>query len=267
MKQRRLRDTASATAATKVDSLQRGLEILRSFRAGETSLRMSDIVERTGISRVSAQKLLNTLTAHHFLRYLPKLDQYEPDVSCFVLGHALRASLPILPVARPIMRELAKKLGIDVALAAREGLQMLVMEYSSARPGVEEASAGTLVPLAQSALGRAWLWAQKPALQGEYIERVMTETGADTPNGIPGLYRAFQDLGERGYCISLGEWTPDRRSIAMPLVLAGGREVLALGAIEAERRHDESFFRETVAAALLEAGARIKRELPRSETP
>lgn len=260
-----VQNPAFPAAQTEVDSLQRGLEILRSFRAGEKSLRLADILERTKIPRASAQKLLNTLTAHHFLRYLPELDRYEPDVSCFVLGHALRASLPILRVARPVMQALAEKLGVDVFLASREGMEMMILEYCSTRTEAAEFSVGSLLPLAQTAVGRAWLWAQKPAIQGEYIERIRAEADANAVNAIPGVYRAFQDLAERGYCLSLGEWMQERHAIATPLVPAGGREALALAAVATDQRLKESFFRDTVASALVDAAARIKNEMPRTE--
>ena len=251
--------------AAEVDSLQRGLEILRCFRSGQKSLQLADVVARTKIPRLSAQKLVHTLTAQHFLRYLPELDRYEPDVSCFVLGHALRASLPVLRVARPIMQTLAEKLGVDVLLALREGMEMMIVEYCSARIEAAELSVGSLLPLAYTAAGRAWLWAQKPAVQGEFIERIRAEADADAPNAIPGIYRAFQDLAERGYCISLGERLQDRHAVATPLIPGGGREVLALAAMAAEPRSKEAFFRETVASALVEAAARINSELPRAE--
>lgn len=265
MSKRDAQDSGAHTAQTEVDSLQRGLEILRSFRSGEKSLQLADILERTKIPRLSAQKLLNTLIAHHFLRYLPELDRYEPDVSCFVLGHALRASLPILRAARPVMQALAEKLGVDVFLALREDMEMMIVEYCSARDDTAEFRVGSLVPLAQTAVGRAWLWAQKPAIQGEYIERIRAESDSNALNAIPGIYRAFQDLAERGYCLSLGEWLQDRHAIATPLIAGAGREVFALAAMAADQRLKESFFRDTVASALLDAAARIKNEMPRTE--
>ena len=255
----------SPPAQAEVDSLQRGLEILRSFRTGEKSLQLTDILERTKIPRLSAQKLLNTLTAQHFLRYLPELDRYEPDIACFVLGHALRASLPILRVARPIMQALSEELGVSVFLALREGMEMMIVEYCSARAEAAELRVGSLVPLAQTAVGRAWLWAQKPAIQGEYIERIRAEADANALNAVPGIYRAFQDLAERGYCLSLGEVLQHRHAVATPLVPAGGREVFALAPMAAEPRSKETFFRDTVASALVDAAVRIKSEMPRTE--
>ena len=258
-------DPGSRSAQSEVDSLQRGLEILRSFRTGEKSLQLADILDRTKIPRLSAQKLLNTLTAHHFVRYLPELDRYEPDVSCFVLGHALRASLPILRVARPIMQALAEKLGVDVFLALREGMEMMIIECCSTRAEAADFGVGSLVPLAKTAVGRAWLWAQKPAIQGEYIERIRAEADANALNAIPGIYHAFQDLAERGYCLSPGEWLLDRHAIATPLTTGSGREVFALAAMASDQRLKESFFRDTLASALVDAAARIKNEMSRTE--
>lgn len=257
-------DPGFQAAPTEVDSLQRGLEILRSFRNGEKSLQMADILERTKIPRLSAQKLLNTLTAHHFLRYLPELDRYEPDVSCIVLGHALRASLPILRVTRPLMQALAEEFGVDVFLALREGMEVMVVEYCSAHAEAAEFRVGSLMPLAQTAAGRAWLWAQKPAIQGEIIERIRAEADGNAPNAIPGIYRAFQDLAERGYCLSLGEWLQDWHAIAAPLITEGGREVFALGATTADQKLKVASFRETVAAALVDTAVRIRNEMPRA---
>lgn len=258
-------ELASPAAAPEVDSLQRGLQILRSFRNGEKSLRLADIIARTKIPRQTAQKLLNTLTAHHFLRRLPELDRYEPDVSCFVLGHALLASLPMLRVSRPAMQALAGKLGVDVFLAVREGMDMMIVEYCSARDEVAELSVGSLVPLAQTAAGRAWLWAQKPAVQGDYIERIRAEADANAVSAIPGIYRAFQELAENGYSLSLGEWMQDLHAIAVPLTPTGGREVFALTALASDQKLKDLLFRGTVASGLLDAAARIKRELPRAE--
>lgn len=256
---------APHAALPEVDSLQRGLDILRCFRNGDKSLRLADMVERTKIPRPSAQKLLNTLTAHRFLRYLPELDRYEPDVACFVLGHALVASLPVLRVARPVMQALAEKFGVDVFLAKREGMEMMILENCSTRSEPAQFNVGYLVPLAQTAVGRAWLWGQKPTVQGEYIERIRAHADPDAINAVAGIYRAFQDLAERGYCVSLGEWLRDRHAMATPLVIGGGSEVLALAAAAGDQGFNDAALREAVGGALVDAAARIRNELPRSD--
>lgn len=267
MNKRIFREPNSPVAQTEeVDSLRRGLEILRCFRSGKKSLTRADIVDQTGIPRLTAQKLLKTLVAHHFLRYLSALDRYEPDVSCFVVGHALRASLPIIRVARSAMLELAKRFNVDVSLALREGVEMMIIEYCAGGGGIREFGVGTMIPLATSAAGRAWLWAQRPAIQGEFMERLRSESEEGDRRAIPGIYRAFQDLAELGYCFSLGEWMHEWHGIATPLVLEGQSGVLALACMTTGPDSKESFLRDTVAPALLEAAAGIRREMSRIGT-
>jgi len=252
---------AAASVQADVDSLQRGLEILRSFRAGEKSLRLSDVVARTKMPHLTVLKLLNTLTAHHFLRYLPELDRYEPDVSCFVLGHAVRASLPVLRVAGPIMQALPEELEVDVFLAARERMDMMIIEHWGARAEAAEYSPGSLAPMARSVLGRAWLWAQRPATQGEFIERIRIEGDEKEVSAIPAIYRSFEDLAERGYCFSGRDWIGERPSVATPLILNNGQEAFALSAAASNSRATEAFFRDVVAPALMDAAARIRAEM------
>ncbi len=258
-------EPAAAGTPSEVDSLQRGLEILRAFRSGENSLRPAEIAARTKIPRTTAHKLLNTLVAHRFLRHLPEPDRYEPDVACFVLGHALRASMPLLRAARPQMQRLASTLGVHVVLATREGLDMLILERCGSGDAPDDTAVGSLVPLAQTALGRAWLWAQRPVVQGGFIERIRAQADPSALGAIPGIYRAFQDLSERGCCLALGDWIEDRQAVAAPLVPGGGREVYALCAVSAERRPMETFLRETAGPALVDAATRIKAELARGE--
>ena len=266
MSKRIARKSDSTVAqSAEVDSLRRGLEILRCFRFGRKSLTLADVINQTEIPRLTARKLLKTLVAHHFLRYLSDLDRYEPDVSCFVVGHALRASLPIIRVARSLMLELAEKFDIDVFLALREGTEMMIVEYCAEGEETREFGVGTMIPLATSAAGRAWLWAQRPAIQGEFMERLRSETDERDRRAIAGIYRAFQDLTERGYCFSLGEWMHEWHAIATPLVFEGGRDVLALACMTAGPGSKESFLRDTVAPALLEAAAGIRREMARVE--
>ena len=267
MSRRVARESKTAVAQTaEVDSLRRGLEILRCFRSGKKFLTLADIVDQTEIPRLTAQKLLKTLVAHRFLRHLSDLDRFEPDVSCFVVGHALRASLIILRVARALILELAEKFDIDVLLALREGAEMMIIEYCTTGEEPREFGVGTMLPLASSAAGRAWLWAQRPAAQAEFMERLRDEADDRNRRAIPGIYRAFQDLAERGYCVSFGEWTQEWNAIATPLVLDGGGDVFALACMSSRLGSKESYLRDTVAPALLEAAAGIRREMARVES-
>lgn len=248
-------------SGAEVDSLRRGFDILRCFSSGEKALNLVELANRSRTPRSTTQKLVATLTAHRFLRYLPELDRYEPDVSCFVIGQALRSSLPFLRIARPLMASLARSLDVEVLAAVREGNDILLLECCAAREDAPHHRAGTIMPLAASALGRAWLWSQRPAVQAEHLERLRGEGDEMRGRAAAAVYRAFEELERVGYCVSSGDVIHDFHVVATPLALEGTPEVVVLGCATGGPGDKEQFLRERVALALLETAARIRNEM------
>lgn len=241
-----------------VNSLHRGLEILRSFRFGENMLSLNEISLRLGVSRITTQRLVDTLVMHKFLRKAGDSDWYQPDVSCLVVGHALLTSSAIVRIARPIMQELASRFKVNIVLGLHERLAMLCLEHCTSQQTVRfPVTIGLSLPLTATALGRAWLWAQRGSVQGDLIQRIKSECGEDGARTIPGLYRAFHEMEEKGYCTSSGEWMRDISAVGTAIILNDGTtyavscKVSGLGSRK-EMLGDE------IGPALLETAAQIK---------
>jgi hypothetical protein len=64
----------------KVQSLERGLSILRALRVSNAPVRNQDLVNRTGLPKATVSRLLNTLTALECVRRI--------DQGSYVLDHA-----------------------------------------------------------------------------------------------------------------------------------------------------------------------------------
>jgi len=217
--------TNASQAASDVDSLQRGLEILRLFHPPQTSLSLGEISIRLGIPRATAQRLAETLVDQGFLRHGPAVDRYQPDASCFLLGHALLVSNAIGRIARPILEETAEQLGGHLVLGLRDRISMLCLGYAAARGAtpINLLGPGFRVPLTATALGRAWLWSQPASVQGELIQRTKDDASDQATRTIGGLYRAFQELEEEGFCISVGDWLRDVAAVGTVVELGSGR--------------------------------------------
>jgi DNA-binding IclR family transcriptional regulator len=244
--------------ARDVDSLHRGLEVLRNFRPGESMLGINEISLRLGVPRATTQRLVDTLVTHKFVRQVGDSDRYQPDVSCLVVGHALVASSAIVRVARPIMQELASRFKVDVVLGTRERLDMLCLEHCASRNAARfPVTVGMSLPLTATALGRAWLWAQPGSLQGELIQRTKAEGGEQGMRTIPGLYRAFQEMEEHGYCLSSGEWLRDVNAVGTAVILNNGA-TYALSCRVVGLGSKKEFSLDEIGPALLEAAAKIK---------
>ncbi|WYX33211.1 helix-turn-helix domain-containing protein (plasmid) [Achromobacter denitrificans] len=117
----------------QVDSLRRGLEVLRLFDLRHRKLTLADIARKLELTRPTTEKLVQTLQAQHFLQATG--DSYEPHIACLALGRAAKKGLSTGQAARPLMRELSQRFGVHVTLSTRDRLHMLVVEHRVAGPG------------------------------------------------------------------------------------------------------------------------------------
>ena len=239
-------------------SLDRGFEVLRAFRSGEKTLAIGDVAQRLSIRKALAQSLVDTLVSEHLLRQVGNTDRYQPDVGCFLLGHAWLAVSEIAQAARPRMQQFAKKFGLNIVLGAHHGLDIICIEScSNLVPVHTPVMIGLTVPVTATALGRAWLWAQPATTQGEIIQRAKIERGEEGVNTIPGVYRAFQEMEEFGYCYSSGEWMKHVSAIGTVIVLKDGTS-FGLCCDLPEPGIDENFLRTDLGPAFLKAALTIK---------
>jgi DNA-binding IclR family transcriptional regulator len=220
---------AEASAETAVDSLERGLELLRLFQdpAG-TALTIAQMATRMNLSKATVQRLAGTLVARGFLTDTGHGTHFAPDVGVLVVGHAYLASQDKIKAARPTMQKLAEAERAQVLLGTREREGILCLAHSSDDQEHDAVlGAGTLMPMATTALGRAWLWAQPSAVQSEWLARIRANAGGDSARVMAGIYRAFQGMESDGYCVAVGEWAADISGIATAIQLPN--ETLVLG--------------------------------------
>jgi len=202
-----------------VDSLQRGLEILRLFGPDEPSLSVSEIATRIGLPSPTTSRLIETLKASRFVTSLPGTDIVHPGVACHHIGVAQILGDDLRLVAEQPLKSLSNETGSNVCLGVRERTSMLcILEYQPRRNRQSASLEGSKVPIATSAMGRAWLWAQQAQIQAELIQRIRTEADSDIgKTAMPSVYRAFYDLELHGYCVDTSE---DCLSVATPLQIA-----------------------------------------------
>jgi DNA-binding IclR family transcriptional regulator len=120
--------------------------------------------------------------------------------------------------------------------------------------------------MANSALGRAYLWAQEPGQRQALIESLRLARGSDWAALEPGLKRALAEAERHGFCISAGEFHREINSVSVPLVGPGG-EVMALNCGTAAFVYTEDHLRQVVAPQLLAMAKDLAAEIGGSITP
>ncbi|MBB4040470.1 DNA-binding IclR family transcriptional regulator [Microvirga flocculans] len=211
-----------------VTALARGLEILRAFRRGDPPLGNQEIARRTGLPKATVSRLTYTLGVLGYLKYSPDDSRYSLSTAALALGFSALGSVAVRDIARPYMQSLADETGVSVALGARDGKSMVYLEHcrgdSPLHMGIE---VGSHIKMATSAMGRAYLAALPQAERDQFLERLKADP-VSWPKLRDGISQAVQDLSERGFVLSIGEWKEQVNAVGVPLALGTGTLLFAL---------------------------------------
>src|SRR5690606_25146005 len=102
-----------------VQSLARGLAVIRAFSASSPRLTLSDVARATGLTRAAARRFLLTLADLGYVRSDGRLFSLTPRV--LELGYAYLSSLSLPEVAAPHLERLAAEVHESASVAVLDG--------------------------------------------------------------------------------------------------------------------------------------------------
>ena len=202
-----------------INSVARAFSILRSFRRGERALGNKDLSERTGLPRSSVARITATLTELGYLEYVAGQEKYALGVGVLGLGQNYLAGLDVRERARPLMQAFADEMHATVALAARDGDQMVFLEIChGSQPFGLRMGVGERVPRGTTALGRAVHAALVEADRKRVVEAVKKAARGETRERLlHGLEQGVKDYERYGFCLSLGDWEKHVHAVGVPM--------------------------------------------------
>lgn len=232
-------------------SLQRGLEVLRAYRAQDLTLNNNELVSRTGLPKSTVARFTHTLTALGYLEQQERQGGYRLGARVVGLGHTVLASLPVCQLAQPQMQKFADNHNTSVIMAVGDHISMVYLVYCAGRSVVaRNGRAGVVVPMASSSLGCAFLWALPPAKRAWFIARIAAEAGKAADEQLARIDRSFIDLERDGFYADPGDSRHEGPSLAVPLVLGRERDVLALSCGAPSQGGDRDTERQSLGRAL-----------------
>ena len=247
-----------------VVSLRRGLEILRTFQSDDGLLSRHEIAQRTGLPNTTTTRLIHTLVTLGYLSRVGLHGGYRPGPSVLALGHALIEALPFRRVARPLMQRFALDFNVWVTFGTAEGDNILVLEYvASARAPDLQIRPGSLLPIASTALGRAYLWAMVSESRADARE-TRHHGNAIEARLDPGLRAAIRELDQYGFCTTSGRWRREILEVGTPIVVGNGNPVLALACGSMNLATNARVLAEKYGPALLRVATDIKNSFLKS---
>lgn len=211
-----------------VTALARGLEVLRAFTPGDGFLGNSELSSRTGIPKPTVSRLTQTLTILGYLRYSNQLEKYQLGAGVLALGYQFMAGTGLRDLARPHMQALADASDCAVAFGSYDRLEMVyVTVCQGAGPLILRLDAGARIPIAETAMGRAYVAGLPPAQRALLVHHLSAADPERWRKARPGLEAALAYYEKHGFCISEGTWNAQVNAVGVPLVLEGGAHVMA----------------------------------------
>jgi IclR family transcriptional regulator, pca regulon regulatory protein len=244
-----------------VQSLDRGLSVIRAFDADHPKLSLSEVATTTGLSRAAARRFLLTLV---HLGYMQVNDgQFALRPKILELGYAYLSSLTLPEVAMPHLEELVEQVRESSSVSELDGEDVVyIARVSTKRIMRLTISVGTRFPAYATSMGRVLLAAQPEDWLDEYLASVSLRglTG-HTITSSAGLRRELRKIRAKGWALVDQELEEGLRSIAAPIRDADGTVVAAINvSTHAGRRSLDSIVADLL-RPLLATAERIERDL------
>src|SRR4029079_6318834 len=209
-------------------TLAHGRDGPRCFTPLEPMLGNKEISVRTGLPKPTVSRLTYTLTKLGYLRHNIRLGKYQLGSAVLSIGCPLLASMSVRQIARPYIKELADYCSGAVSMGVRDRLSMVYVESCRSGNGIAALpDIGTSLPIAQAAIGRAYL---AVCTQPER-EALLNQMKVKEPDMLrkykPQSDKALDDVRARGFCVSLGELRREIHAVGVPMRRTIDGEVVA----------------------------------------
>ena len=111
-----------------VQALERALNILDCFTFQKREMRLSEVVQETGLNKTTAKRLIANLAARGYLQQDPKSKHYQLGLRLFELGGIVFSSFSLRKAAAYPMSHLENSTGATVLLGAIMEDQLVYMD-------------------------------------------------------------------------------------------------------------------------------------------
>jgi len=245
-----------------VTALARGLEVLSCFRSGDKQLGNQDIAQRCKLPKSTISRLTYTLTKLGYLHHIDESGKYRLGTATLGLGSAMLARLDARQVARPLMQELADFSNGMVSLGMRDKFAMIYVENCRSESALTlSLDVGSRIPLASTAMGRAYLAVIAEDQRKELLERIRLRDAAAWPGIRSGIEKGLKQYRDIGCCCSFGEWQKDVNAIAVAFHPGGGLPAMAISCGGPAFKLEPKFLTDKVRPRLIEMVRRIETTL------
>jgi DNA-binding IclR family transcriptional regulator len=217
------RRTAKAKGQPAVESLTRGLQILRCFSQSRTTLTVTQLANLTSLPQPTVWRLCKTLKDLGYLSPVPNGNHLRPGLPLLSLGFAALSNTEFPEIARAELQALATRFGGVCSLCIRDQLSMLYVQRCESTPlHIINLRVGSLVPIADSGNGWAYLAGLSGEARNELVQVLRVQQAALWKKAAKPFARAMDEFAKGGVMFNLGVFHPNVNSAAVPIQNEGG---------------------------------------------
>jgi IclR family transcriptional regulator, positive regulator for flagellar biogenesis len=255
-------DSTTEASGDAILALSRGLTLLRRVAAADAPISNRELAELTGIPKPTVSRITATLVSAGFLFQLPDSERFVLTASVLELSNGFLRNFDIRARARPFLIELAERTSLSVHLAARDRLDMVVIDVIRPRSAVlvSRLEVGSRMDLTRTAVGRAYLSVLAESERAALVAGLQAATGDDWPHLHGRLTASLEETRSLGFAIATGEWYADLNAIAAGFIGPSG-ERYAINCGGAAHLCPREWLIEHAAPVLTECVERIVHEI------
>ncbi|AJE33869.1 transcriptional regulator [Corynebacterium humireducens NBRC 106098 = DSM 45392] len=251
--------------APNVQSLVRGLSVIRTFNADHPRQTLAQVAESTGLARATARRFLHTLVTVGYAGTDGTEFWLAPRV--LELGYSYLSGLGLPAIAQPRLEELSRHIGESSSLSVLDGNDVVYVNRVPVRRIMTVSiTIGTRFPAYATSMGRVIL----AGLPDEELEAYLADVELEplTPAtlvDVPSLRAELTRIREQGFAIVDQELEPGLRSLAAPVYSPSGRVVAAVNVSTQTVVHDLEDLHDRFLPALIDTAELITADLAATE--
>jgi beta-ketoadipate pathway transcriptional regulators, PcaR/PcaU/PobR family len=244
-----------------VQSLDRGLAVIRAFGPDRDRLTLSEVARETGLTRAAARRFLLTLVALGYVRNDGKEFSLGPRV--LELGYSYLSSMRLPDVAQPHVEELVAEVRESSSISVLDGDDVVdIVRVPAKRIMTVSVPVGTRFRAHASSKGRVLLASLSEAeLDAFLAEARLDGLTSHTVTDPERLRSLLAEVRAQGYAIVDEEVEEGVRSVAVPLRDAAGTVIAAINVSSYASRVSVDAVERDVLPRLLATAAQIEADL------
>lgn len=229
--QRDIDDDAEDRQRAGVQSLGRAFAILEEVARHREGIGLAELSKLVGLHNSTTFHLAKTMVSLGYLRQEKDSKRYRVGRPLFALAASALDEIEMVNVATPILEDMSRETGESAHFAVRMGDAVVVIARTSG-PGAFQLTdrVGVVRPAHCTALGKIILASLRPDQLKRFLERVDLKPATEKSiTDVPVLLREIADIRRTGVAFDDGEFNPEVRCVAVPVMDFTGQVIGALG--------------------------------------